>query len=275
MSMDPLELVTFGLAGALTGTIGALLGLGGGVFLVPLLAIGFHLEPRTAVAASLVAVIASSSSTTMVNMKRGLVNTPLAFTLLLSTSVGGLAGGTIAQHISTRTLYTIFATTLFAVAIIVTSRSKSRNVIDDAVMDIGELGGRVVEDGKTLSYRMRRLPLALAVSLVAGAISGLLGVGGGVIQVPVLNAFCGIPIRVAAATSAFMIGPTAAVSAFLYLARGDMDPQITAAVALGSLPGSILGAWISRRIAVRSIKSILATSLILVAIRLSVAAAAM
>jgi hypothetical protein len=66
-------------------------------------------------------------------------------------------------------------------------------------------------------------------------------VGGGVIQVPVLNSFCGIPIRVAAATSAFMIGPTAAVSAFIYLGRGDMDPLITAAVALGSLPGSIVG----------------------------------
>ena len=87
-----------------------------------------------------------------------------------------------------------------------------------------------------------------------------------------LNSFCGIPIRVAAATSAFMIGPTAAVSAFLYLGRGDMNPSITAAVALGSLPGSILGAWLSRRMPVRSIKGVLATALILVALRLSVAA---
>jgi uncharacterized membrane protein YfcA len=270
--MGSIDLIVFGFAGAFTGTEGALLGLGGGVFLVPLLALGFHLEPRTAVAASLVAVIASSSTTTMVNMKRGLVNIPLAFTLLLSTSVGGLAGGTIAEHISTRTLYAIFASTLFVVAIIVTSRSKTRNVIDSASLDVGSLGGRVVEDGKTLSYVMKRLPLAMVVSLVAGAISGLLGVGGGVIQVPVLNSFCGIPIRVAAATSAFMIGPTAAISAFLYLGRGDMDPLITAAIALGSLPGSALGAWLSRKIPVRSIKGILATSLILVALRLSVAA---
>ena len=121
-----------------------------------------------------------------------------------------------------------------------TSRSGRRNVIDDPDLDTGALGGRVVENGKTLSYLMKRLPLALVVSLLAGAISGLLGVGGGVIQVPVLNSFCGIPIRVAAATSAFMIGPTAAVSAFVYLGRGDMDPLITAAIALGSLPGSTL-----------------------------------
>ena len=272
MSPSAFDLIEFGFTGALTGTIGALLGLGGGVFLVPLLALGFHLEPRTAVAASLVAVIASSSATTMVNMRRGLVNVPLAFTLLLATSVGARGGASIAAHISTRTLYAIFATTLRGVAGIVTSRSKTRNVIEDAELEIGLLGGRVVEEGRTLSYVMKRLPFALGVSLIAGAISGLLGVGGGVIQVPVLNSFCGIPIRVAAATSAFMIGPTAAVSAFAYLARGDMDPLITAAIALGSLPGSALGAWLSRKIAVRSIKGILATSLVLVALRLALAA---
>lgn len=270
--MPATDLVIFAFTGALTGMIGALLGLGGGVFLVPLLALGLHLEPRTAVAASLVAVIASSSSATLVNMRQGLVNVPLAFTLLVSTSLGSLFGGSIAHHISTRALYAIFASTLLLVAYIVTRRSKNRNVIDDAELDVGTLGGRVVEEGRTFSYVMKRLPLALAASLVAGAISGLLGVGGGFIQVPVLNSFCGIPIRVAAATSGFMIGPTAAISAILYLGRGDLNPWITAAVALGSLPGSVFGAWLSRRMPVRSIKGILATSLILVALRLAIAA---
>jgi uncharacterized membrane protein YfcA len=272
MTPGSFDLVVFAATGALTGALGALLGLGGGVFLVPLLALGLHLQPRTAVAASLVAVIASSSATTMVNVRRGLVNVPLAFTLLLITSIGSLAGGTIAQHISTRALYAIFSVTLFVVAIIVTSRSKTRNVIDDADLEVGLLGGHVEEEGKTLGYVMKRVPLAMSVSLVAGAISGLLGVGGGVIQVPILNSFCGIPIRVAAATSAFMIGPTAAVSAFIYLGRGEMNPLITAAVALGSLPGSMLGAWLSKKMPVRSIKGVLATSLILVALRLAVAA---
>jgi len=270
--MTLLDLLLFGLAGALTGSLGALLGLGGGVFLVPLLALGFGVEPRTAVAASLVAVVTSSSTATIVNMRRGLVNVPLAFTLLLATSVGSFLGSNLAHHISTRALYATFAATLFVVSIIVTSRSGLRNVIDDPTLDVGALGGRVEEEGRTLSYLMRRLPLAMMVSLAAGAISGLLGVGGGVIQVPVLNSLCGIPIRVAAATSAFMIGPTASISAFLYLTRGDMDPLITAAVALGSLPGSIFGAWLSQRIAVRSIKGLLATSLVLVALRLSIAA---
>ena len=272
MSLGPLDVLIYAFTGAATGMVGALLGLGGGVFLVPLLALGFHLEPRTAVAASLVAVIASSSATTMLNMRRGLVNIPLAFTLLVATSAGAQWGATIAEHVPTRTLYAIFSSTLFVVAFIVSSRSRIRNVLDDSNMDTGALGGRVVENEKTLSYVMKRLPLSLGVSLVAGAISGLLGVGGGVIQVPVLNSFCGIPIRVAAATSAFMIGPTAAISAFHYLARGDMNPQITAAIALGSLPGSAYGAWLSKKMPVHSIKGILATSLVLVAIRLSIAA---
>ena len=270
--MPLVDLLAFGLAGALTGALGALLGLGGGVFLVPLLALGFGVEPRTAVAASLVAVVTSSSTATMVNMRRGLVNIPLAFTLLLTTSVGSFAGSNLAHHISTRALYAIFAATLFVVSIVVTYRSGLRNVIDDPTLEVGALGGRIEEGGKTLSYRMRRLPLAMIVSGIAGAISAVLGVGGGVIQVPVLNSLCGIPIRVAAGTSAFMIGPTASISAFFYLSRGDMDPLITAAVALGSLPGSVFGAWLSQRIAVRSIKGILATALIVVALRLSLAA---
>jgi hypothetical protein len=275
MTMAGGDLAVYALCGALTGMVGALLGLGGGMFLVPLLALGFHLPPRTAVAASLVAVIASSATATTVNMRRGLVNTSLAFTLLLSTSTGGFVGGFFAPYISTRTLYSIFAATLFVIAIVVTSRSRSRNVLQDANLEVGWLGGRVVEEGRTLSYVMKRLPFAMVVSFLAGAISGLLGVGGGVIQVPVLNSFCGIPIRVAAATSAFMIGPTAAVSAFLYVGRGDMDPFITAAIALGSLPGSAAGAWLSKEIPVRSIKGILATALILVALRLSAAALGM
>ena len=100
-------------------------------------------------------------------------------------------------------------------------------------------------------YRVKRLPFGLGASLVAGAISGLLGVGGGIVKVPALNTFCGIPIRVAAATSAFMIGVTAAASSFIYWHRGDISPAISAAVALGALPAGLLGAHLSERIDAR------------------------
>ena len=116
------------------------------------------------------------------------------------------------------------------------------------------------------------MPLALTASLTAGAISGLLGIGGGVIKVPVLNAFCGIPIRVAAATSAFMIGVTGAASAFLYFGRGDIALHLTSAVAVGALPGSLLGARLSQRVEARSLKILMAVVLLLVGLRMALQA---
>ena len=121
-------------------------------------------------------------------------------------------------------------------------------------------------------YRVRRLPLALGASLVAGAVSGLLGLGGGIIKVPVLNTFCGVPIRVAAATSAFMIGVTAAASVFIYFARGDVVLPIAAAVALGALPGSLAGARLGQRVEARALKIFMAAVLLLVGGRMALEA---
>ena len=109
---------------------------------------------------------------------------------------------------------------------------------------------------------MRRLPVGLGASLVAGAISGLLGIGGGIVKVPVLNTFCGVPIRVAAATSAFMIGVTAAASVFIYYGRGNMDLPIASAVALGALPGSLFGARLSQKVEARALKILMAVVLL-------------
>ncbi|HET9316194.1 MAG TPA: sulfite exporter TauE/SafE family protein, partial [Vicinamibacteria bacterium] len=129
--------------------------------------------------------------------------------------------------------------------------------------------GRIREGDKEYVYRVRRLPVAMSSSLVAGAVSGLLGLGGGIIKVPVLNTFCGIPIRVAAATSTFMIGVTAAASAFLYFSRGDVALGLTAAVCLGALPGSLLGARLSDRVRARSLKLLMAVVLLVVAVRMA------
>jgi hypothetical protein len=121
-------------------------------------------------------------------------------------------------------------------------------------------------------YRVKRLPLGLGASLVAGAISGLLGLGGGIIKVPILNAFCGIPIRVAAATSAFMIGVTAAASSFLYFGRGDVVLPLSAAIALGALPGSLLGARLTHRVHARYLKVFMALVLLAVGAQMALKA---
>ncbi len=256
------------LLGAGTGVVGSMLGLGGGVFLVPLLTLALGVPFRAAVAASLACVIATASASATVNLNRGTVNMRLGLALEVATSVGGLAGGITAAYLSTRQLFVVFALTLTAMGLIMMMRSGRRNVIADTSVDPGTLGGRLREGDIAYVYRLRRLPVGMVASLVAGAISGLLGLGGGIIKVPVLNTFCGVPIRVAAATSTFMIGVTAAASAILYFARGDMILPLTAAVVLGALPGSLLGARLTDRVEARALKVLMAIVLLLVGARM-------
>jgi len=257
------------LSGAATGLVGAMLGLGGGVFLVPLLTLALGVPIRTAIAASLISVIATASASSTINLERGLVNMRLGMTLDVATTLGGLAGGLIAAALTHRQLFLAFGATLAVMGAVMALRSGRRNVIADVSVEPGRLGGRLREGDRTYVYRVKRLPLAMTASLVAGAISGLLGVGGGIIKVPVLNAFCGIPIRVAAATSAFMIGVTGAASAFLYFGRGDIALPLTAGVAIGALPGSLLGARLSQRVEARSLKMLMAVVLLIVGLRMA------
>lgn len=261
-------LLVYLLTGAVTGLVGSLLGLGGGVFLVPLLTLAFGLPIRSAVAASLVCVIATATASATTGLRRGLVNVRLGLFLELATSIGGVSGGLLAASLSTRTLYSLFAATLALMGVIVAIRSGRRNVLDSNE-DPGRLGGRLLEGENAFVYRPNRLGLGLAASLVAGAVSGLLGLGGGIIKVPVLNAFCGVPIRVATATSTFMIGVTASASAFLYLARGDVLLPVTAAVALGALPGSLAGSHLSHKAEPRALKILMAVVLLGVAAQMA------
>jgi uncharacterized protein len=255
--------------GAVTGLLGALLGLGGGVILVPLLTLLWGVPIRVAIAASLVSVIATASASSTVNLERGLLNLRLAMVLEVATSLGGFGGGLTAALLSPRELFMLFGITMALMGIVMALRSKRRNVIADLAVDPGLLGGTIQEGSTPYVYRVKRLPLALGSSLVAGAISGLLGVGGGIIKVPVLNSFCGIPMRVAAATSAFMIGVTAAASSFVYYGRGDMALRLTGAIALGALPGSLLGARLSQKVEIRALKVLMAVVLFLVGIQMA------
>jgi hypothetical protein len=265
----PLSPWILALTGAATGLLGALLGLGGGVLLVPLLTIGLGVPIRTAIAASLLSVIASASASATVNLSRGLVNLRLGLVLEMATAIGGLGGGLLSQVLTTRQLFVLFAITMAAMGLVMLARSKRRNVLPDTGAEPGALGGRIQEGETSYLYRVKRLPLALTASLGAGAISGLLGLGGGIIKVPVLSTFCGIPIKVAAATSTFMIGVTAAASAFVYYSRGDVDLPLASAVCLGALPASLLGAQLSRRVEARALKILMAVVLLGVGARMA------
>jgi uncharacterized protein len=255
-------------AGAVAGCLGALLGIGGGVFLVPFvdLVLGFGWPAARGI--SLMTVIATSSVVAADTSARRLINMRLAILLLIAASAGALIGGITVVRLPESVLSAIFATVTGSIAFVTVARLDRRNVILDTDVEPGRLGGRFHQrhSGKEVVYQLKRMPLASLVSMAGGYISGILGVGGGILQVPALNAWCGIPIRVAAATSAVMIGVTAAASAPIFYARGDINPPLAAAAVVGVLGGSQIGFWISGRVRAHRLKLLMAAVLVLVSI---------
>jgi hypothetical protein len=253
--------------GCLAGIIGTLLGLGGGVFLVPFLVLVVGLPFQTAAAISLTTVIATSSAVSAATAGRQLINLRLGMVLEVATAAGGLLGGVTAQMLPQRTLQAVFAGVAVAAGVVTLSRLRHSNLLTEPDADPGTFGGRYPDErlGRTVTYRVKRMPLALVASFVAGNVATLLGVGGGFIKVPVLNAWCGVPMRVAAATSAFMIGVTATSGAVIYYGAGDLIPSLAAAAVVGVQIGSAAGGRLAARLHGRWLRLLLAIVLFAVA----------
>jgi uncharacterized protein len=264
--VTPLIALLIFAAGAVAGGLGALLGIGGGVFLVPFLNLGLNFPFTVAAAISLTTVIATSSSVSAGRTGQQLINIRLGMVLEVATAAGSLLGGVTAQMVSQSTLQKLFGLVTSIVAIMMLSRLNRRNVILDPSADPGLLGGRYYEDesGGMVTYRIKRLPAALAASFVAGNVSSFLGIGGGVIKVPVLNAWCGVPLRAAAATSAFMIGVTATAGAVIYYGHGQLIPALAAAAVLGVQLGSWGGMRMGARASAKWLKLMMAIVLFIV-----------
>ena len=268
-----MPVVSFALAaiifvsGAAAGGVGALLGIGGGVFLVPLLNVALGLPLRNAAAISLATVIATSSSVSAGRSGEQLINLRLGMVLEVATVAGSLLGGLTAYLFSETTLQRLFGIVTTIGALAVLARVNRRNVVRDPSVDPGPLGGRYYEEesGGVVTYRVKRLPVGLLASFVAGNVSSLLGIGGGVLKVPALNGWCGIPMRAAAATSAFMIGVTATGGAIIYLGRGDLPPLAAAPAVLGVQLGSWAGLRLAHRLSAKWLKILLVAVLLVVA----------
>ena len=260
-----LAAIVFG-AGAVAGGLGALLGIGGGVFLVPFLNLALNFPFTAAAAISLTTVIATSSAVSAGRTGKQLINLRLGMLLEVATVAGSLLGGVTAQFLAQSTLQRLFGIVAAVVAVVMVSRIGRRNVILDPSADPGVLGGRFYdeESAGVVTYRVRRLPVALLASFIAGDVSSLLGIGGGVIKVPALNAWCGVPLRAAAATSAFMIGVTATGGAVIYYGHGQLIPSLAAAAVLGVQVGSWSGLRIGDKAPVRWLKLLMAAVLVLV-----------
>jgi len=262
-----LAAIIFG-AGVVAGALGVALGLGGGIFLVPFLTLVLGFPLKSAAAISLATVIATSSAVTAQRAGNQLINLRVGMVLEAATTVGSLLGGITAQVVAESVLQRLFGAVAIAVAAVVLARVNKRNVILDPTVDPGRLGGRFYEEesGGIVSYRVKRLPLALFASFIAGNVSSLLGIGGGIIKVPVLNSWCGMPLRAAAATSALMIGVTATGGAIIYYGRGDLQPLLAAPAVLGVQVGSWAGTRLAYGASVKWLKVLMAALLVIVAV---------
>src|SRR3954447_18055579 len=246
-------------AGSVAGARGSLRVIGGGVFLVPFLNSGLGLDWKVAAATGLMTVIATSSVVSAGRARRGALKLRLGMLLEVATTIGGLIAAFSVAYLSDHTLEVIFAVTTAAIAILMLSRLDRRNILDPSASP-GPLGGRFHDDdtGNDVVYRVTRLPLGMTASFVAGYVSGTLGIGGGILKVPVLNAWCGVPMRAAAATSALMIGVTAVSSVPIQYARGYVIPPLAAAAVLGVLLGSRAGFWFGGRARAKWLKLLMA-----------------
>jgi uncharacterized membrane protein YfcA len=254
--------------GAAAGLFGSLLGLGGGVLLVPLLTLVFGLDLREAVGVSLISVIVTSSAAAGVYLERNVANLRLGMTLELFTAIGALVGGLIAFLVDERWLSLLFAGLLVYVAITML-RAREPAPDDGARLppDVKDDDDRHVEPAPTMdlasfrtaalahlsgdTYAIRHLGRGVAGSAGAGVVSALLGIGGGIIKVPLMHVGMGVPLRVASATSNLMIGITAAASAVIYLIRGEVDPYVAGPVAIGVFVGASLGSRAAHRVDLR------------------------
>lgn len=240
----PIELL-LAASGVAAGAFGAMLGLGGGILIVPILTLGFGLPLPTAIGISLISVIATSTGAAAINVRAGRADVRLGITLGAGTVVGALVGAVVAGLLPERAIAGIFAALLGYTAITMLRRLRAASpegepavVVDPAAPDGPAAPG----------YRSRRIPVALGGSFVAGNLSGLLGVGGGIVTVPIIHLVMGAPMHVAVATSNFMIGITAAAGAYAYLFRGDVDPRLAAPVVLGVAFGAAIGAAAAPRV---------------------------
>lgn len=233
------------------GTLGTMLGLGGGIFLVPILSLVFDVPLTSAIAASAIAVVANSISGSRVYLAGRFTNVRLAYVLLIPTATGAIIGGVIATSIPQTLLKVIFATLLLTVAYIMLQRRNPGAVAvwRTRAPDPLRLAGRYVDGpaSDVVTYVPRRIVYGLPIASLGGVASGMFGIGGGPITVPVMNIMMRVPVKAAASTSSFMVGMTASASALIYYSRGHVDPAVT----IISIGGIVLGARLGARLASR------------------------
>lgn len=259
-----------GASGLFAGLLGSLTGLGGGVVLVPLLSIAFGIDIRYAIGASLISVIATSSGAAAAYVKEGYTNIRVGMFLEVATTIGALTGAFVAGLVSANLISIVFG-----VVLLYSAYSSTRTIPQDLdSMTPDPLATRLRMNGTYptsqghKSYYVRGVPGGAGLMLIAGVLSGLLGIGSGALKVIAMDKIMRIPFKVSTTTSNFMIGVTAAASAGVYLNRGYIAPGLAMPVMLGVLIGSLIGARILPRAKTQFLRYVFAAVIFAMAVEM-------
>jgi len=235
------------LAGSfLAGLVGALTGLGGGVIIIPMLTLLFGVDIHYAIGASLISVIATSSGAAAAYVKEGISNIRIGMFLEIATTLGAVGGAMIAVYAPTDIIAVVFGFVLIFSAVI-SLKKKSENLVQYSggkLSHILKLNNSYPTEHGEISYTAHNVPGGFIMMVIAGLISGLLGIGSGALKVIAMDHFMKLPFKVSTTTSNFMIGVTAAASAGIYMQRGYINPGLSMPVVLGVITGAFLGSKI-------------------------------
>jgi uncharacterized membrane protein YfcA len=257
---------------AVAGFLGALTGLGGGVVIVPVLAIALGVDIKYAIGASLVSVIATSSGAAAAYVREGYSNIRVGMLLEIATTVGAIVGAILAVHVTTHVIAIVFGFVLLQAAY-QSFKSEPETAIpteSDALGKRLRLGSTYPVDGTRQEYGVRNVPTGFGLMFGAGALSGFLGIGSGALKVIAMDRAMKIPFKVSTTTSNFMIGVTAAASAGVYLSRGYIDPRVAMPVMLGVLAGAFVGTKVLVQARVRTLRIVFGCVVLALAIEMIV-----
>jgi uncharacterized membrane protein YfcA len=265
-------LVALAVGSALLGTLG---GLGGAIFLVPALILA-GVEPLVAVPLGAASVVAGSLAAGPAQLRTGMVHHRIGVSIEVVAASGAIVGALIGDAIDAKVLTWVLAAVALAAAFMAARPTPLYN-LPDPMFDSdlpgewpGTLGGSYRLGDEAVPYHARRVPMALGAMSVAGLISGVAGVGGGFMKVPLMREVMRVPIKVAAATSTFTVGVTAAVTLLVYSRQGRVDASSTVAIVVGAIVGGTVGTRIAARLNPQLTRKVLAALLVVVAIILVV-----
>jgi uncharacterized membrane protein YfcA len=259
-------------ASAVAGFLGAMTGLGGGVVVVPVLALALGVDIKYAIGASLVSVIATSSGAAAAYVREGYSNIRVGMFLEIATTTGAIVGAVLAAHVTTHLIAIVFGLVLLQAAYqSFKAEPETGNLVEsDALGKKLRLDGTYPVGNARRAYGVRNVPAGFSLMFGAGALSGLLGIGSGAVKVIAMDRAMKIPFKVSTTTSNFMIGVTAAASAGVYLSRGYIDPRVAMPVMLGVLGGAFLGTKVLVRARVSTLRIVFGCVILVLAIEMIV-----